>query len=444
MRTASSKGNSARKILSFYRVNFGHEPPYQVLVDGNTIQTSLSKDLYIKQSLPQLLGAPTHIVVTSCIVKELRSKGADYSGATLFAKRATRLECTHEGRLPESECISSRLKAPPDGGIILASSETSLVKMLVGIPAIPLISILNLSKFVLKPPSPATLRHVQSRQSDKTGCLSSLDKALVEKVRAEEQAKLDARHANIRKRKRAKGPNPLSMCKSKKKVNQIEKATAAPDKQPAIAPLDQLDADVLPMKNVGRKRKRKRRRGSNPVANDSDSALAETQSVMPAEGPVLTSENVSAPARKRRRRATNKKPVQDGANAAIDTRGTTNGKSSSQPQGDTVMPKAVPVNSLNLSDAMNTNGLNKEATNVGVKNKTRVNENGKDKQDLNNKDAVNLVAAEHVTSNILFAGTEEGIDADMVAGEDPDDKPNKKKQRRNRRRRPKKVEAGAD
>lgn len=222
MRTASGKGNDARKVLSYYSVNFNLSPPYQVLCDGPTIFQSLKNDLYLKLSLPKLLGATAYPVVTNCIVSELKSLGEDFSNAALFAKRAKRVPCAHdEERTSASDCIVFRLKQRKELKLLLATNDAKVMARLSHLVGIPSITVVNQTKLMLKPPSKATLEHVEKQQQIKGTVTNVQDRALIEKVEAEELEKLPGKYQirQIKKRKRAKGPNPLSVKKPKTPKN---------------------------------------------------------------------------------------------------------------------------------------------------------------------------------------------------------------------------------
>lgn len=227
MRVASGKGNDARKVLSYYSVNFNLSPPYKILCDGPTIFQSLKNNLYLKQSLPKLLGATAYPVVTNCVVSELKSLGEDFSNAALFAKRAMHVPCTHEEeQIGASDCIVTRLKQRKELQLLLATNDVEVLARLSRVVGVPLITVVNQTKLMLKPPSRATLEYVEEKQQFKGVVTNAQDQALIEKVQAEELEKLPGRYQikQIKKRKRAKGPNPLSVKKPKtvKKANTIQ------------------------------------------------------------------------------------------------------------------------------------------------------------------------------------------------------------------------------
>ena len=44
------------RILSFFKNNYGHRPPFQVLIDGTFAQACLETKVNIKDQLPKYLG----------------------------------------------------------------------------------------------------------------------------------------------------------------------------------------------------------------------------------------------------------------------------------------------------------------------------------------------------------------------------------------------------
>ncbi|CAN8073213.1 unnamed protein product [Agarophyton chilense] len=102
-----------------------------------------------------------------------------------------------------------------DTKIMVAVADVELLTQLRHIPGVPLISILNSTKLVLKPPTKATLDFVRENEKAKTQTISDRDKSLLEQIKAMERATRPERKT-IKKKRRAKGPNPLSVKKSNK------------------------------------------------------------------------------------------------------------------------------------------------------------------------------------------------------------------------------------
>lgn len=288
MRTSSGVGNSARKILSFYRINFAFVPPYRVLVDGPTIYDALTRDMYLKEALPRLLGAVTHVVVTACVVKWLREQGESHSGALLFAKRATRIGCAHkggDGSASVADCLSARLRAQDnDNKFISGLTDPALLNAIGDIPGVPVVSIVNGTKLILRPPSKATLSYVQQKASAKTLLLSEADKALVEKAKEAERLAREANRPVRQKRKRAKGPNPLSVKKPKimnKKNTKGARSEVDSVVHSSLAKrgLDNASPDDESGDNVQKKKRNRKRKRSSDILRGSSNNCEKTEVV---------------------------------------------------------------------------------------------------------------------------------------------------------------------
>lgn len=222
MRTARGRGNDARKILTYYSINFDVHPPFQVLCDGPIISLSIRNNLYLKQSLPRLLGNTAYPVVTNCVVSELKSLGEEFSGAALFAKRLTRIPCAndtcHELEGNASGCILARLRKQDDMRLMLATNDTDIMRSLTTVAGVPLITVENQTKLVLRPPGRETLDYVRRMEGNRGTVVSASDRAFLKKVHAEAVARIPQKtqRREQKKRKRAKGPNPLSVRKAKR------------------------------------------------------------------------------------------------------------------------------------------------------------------------------------------------------------------------------------
>lgn len=216
MRTATGKGNDARKILTFYRVNFGIHPAYKVLCDAPIIHASIQRSIFLKDSLTKLLGATAYPVVTKCIVEELRSLGKEFGNAAVFAGRSAIEPCPHADCMKSAaECIASFMDdAVNKRKVMLATNDFDVVRTALERGSIPVITIANQTRLVLRKPTAMAIENVQSVQEEKGAMLRLDDRALLEEADAARQV-LRPRKFIERKRKRAKGPNPLSVKKGK-------------------------------------------------------------------------------------------------------------------------------------------------------------------------------------------------------------------------------------
>lgn len=253
MRTATGKGNDARKVLTYYRVNFGILPPYKVLCDAPFIHVAPQRSIFLKEALPKLLSGAATPVVTRCILEELRTLGNDFSEAAAFAKRCIREPCAHGAtRKSASECISAFLDKGNSSKLILATNDTDVSLRAMEKCDIPIVNIANQTRLVLRKPTATAIENTRHAREEKNTSLQGSDKALLAEINAKKPLKLKL---GIVRKRRAKGPNPLSMKKGKKdkKTQAIEEAV----KVSTASQTDTVDAESV-TKASGRKRRKRR------------------------------------------------------------------------------------------------------------------------------------------------------------------------------------------
>ena len=51
-----------QRILDFYKHNFGHFPPYQILLDGTFAMACLKMQINIKEQMPKYIGQEVKIL----------------------------------------------------------------------------------------------------------------------------------------------------------------------------------------------------------------------------------------------------------------------------------------------------------------------------------------------------------------------------------------------
>ncbi|CBZ51270.1 u3 snoRNP protein, related [Neospora caninum Liverpool] len=92
-----SRRKQFKRVMRFYSVGFGIKEPFKVLVDGTFLTAALKHRLSLADRLPLLLGGPCTIMVTPCIVTELRQLPREKSvGAIAACKRLRRFKCGHD------------------------------------------------------------------------------------------------------------------------------------------------------------------------------------------------------------------------------------------------------------------------------------------------------------------------------------------------------------
>ena len=105
-----------QRVLKFFRVNYGHHPPFQLLVDGTFTRACLLRKVNIREQIPHYLGEEAKIVTTRCCLLELERLVAiesDLYGALQVLKQFPLHECGHghtdEERRPSAKCIRSMI-----------------------------------------------------------------------------------------------------------------------------------------------------------------------------------------------------------------------------------------------------------------------------------------------------------------------------------------------
>lgn len=221
MRVAHGKGNDARKIMTYYRVNFALRTPYRVLCDGALLHHALSQKLYMRDALPALLGSPAQAVVTSCVIDELRSLGEATSGAALVARKLTRVPCAHgDGKVSAAECVVSVLTGGNPRRLLVASNDREVLNKVRREPGVPVLRVDGEGRFVLVPPGKTTKETVEAQEKEKVGVRRPDEVRALQKEKEELEKLREERRAArpSKKRKKAQGPNPLSVKKRKAQV----------------------------------------------------------------------------------------------------------------------------------------------------------------------------------------------------------------------------------
>lgn len=255
MRNAIGKGNDARKVLTYYRVNCGVRPPYRVLCDAPIIHVAPHRDIVLKDALPKLLCDNTSLVVTRCIVEELRALGEDFARAAALAKRLPREPCAHgASRKSSSDCIQAIIQRGNTTGIVIASNDVDVLQSAEEQGSFPVVTIANQTRLVLRKPSAKSILETQQSKEKQSAVLSRSEQAILDKTKAER--KWLKPKQTIRKRKRAKGPNPLSVKKSKKNKDKMKpNANTLVDSQKS--PATPVESTPNQEGRTGRKRRKR-------------------------------------------------------------------------------------------------------------------------------------------------------------------------------------------
>ncbi len=219
-----NRGKAIRKYLRFYRIVYGIESPYQVILDGNFIYYALKYKVDIQDRLKVQLqvsgGESVRLFVTRSSLEELRSvpdgKGAN---AIAFANRfcevldddncADEKNSTAASRLTEflwrnhrkwvlgpqsNRKVQNDSKNSPSHGFFVATQDQGLRRALAAIPGVPLVYLNNVA-FVMEAPSDASKTFNVALESSKIAAVTDSENALLESVN--KKRKRDSADSNV-------------------------------------------------------------------------------------------------------------------------------------------------------------------------------------------------------------------------------------------------------
>lgn len=173
--------------------------------------------------LSKFLDADIRIMTTYCVYVELRKLGSEFRPAAADAKKLEKRRCKHENAIQAAECIKEIIGESNKFNYAVATQDAELRAHLRKIRGVPLLYI-NKSVLILEPPSHATLEFIKKVKLQfgiSSGVLTFI-KNEVKKVLPKPSEIVVSRSKEaellampVRKRKRAKEPNPLSVKKKK-------------------------------------------------------------------------------------------------------------------------------------------------------------------------------------------------------------------------------------
>ena len=226
-----------KKTLNFYKYIFKFDSPFKIIIDGNFAAMALNKKFEMKSSLEKLLGEKVNLIIPSCIFKEVQSIESKIPGLLKLLSQYKIEECKH-GLLSPTNCIRDYIGNKNQFKYFVATQDNFLRIQLRKIPGVPLI-FFEQNMLLMDKPSKISIESSERRENLKEDPQKKEKKLLNEKKeeirdflvaefkeskyykRKQEEYKLNKLMGNIRKK--AKGPNPLSVKKKNSYYVQKEK-----------------------------------------------------------------------------------------------------------------------------------------------------------------------------------------------------------------------------
>lgn len=210
------RAKQVRKHLRFYRLTFGIAPAYRCLLDGSFIHQCLKVKLPIADRLEKLLQErEVRLLVPRAALEELEAFGEPCRAAVDFVQEHCEVLERPAAVGAEAACDGLRrtVGEANAGRFLVCTMDEGLRRDLRRVPGVPLI-LLNQTSLVLESPSAASLRNVESQERGKQGVTGEAREA-IDRIRSAARAAGTASGDGQRVKKRAKGPNPLSVKKRK-------------------------------------------------------------------------------------------------------------------------------------------------------------------------------------------------------------------------------------
>ncbi|KAG3115089.1 hypothetical protein PI124_g6146 [Phytophthora idaei] len=228
MRYLRAKG--IRKALRQFHFLCGIKPPYKVLLDGNFIAMCLQMKVDVHERVPKYLQVKQHeceFYVPRAALDELKTLGETTKEAYELAKSFKVAEVYDQSQdekqetVDVSKSIQRIIGERNDRKFVVCTQEVELRKALRLVPGVPLLY-LNRSVLVFEEISRATLAIVRQEEKANMAKLDVNEKRKLEQMQEGESGESHEEQQRLKK-KRAKGPNPLSAKKSTKKKVRAKK-----------------------------------------------------------------------------------------------------------------------------------------------------------------------------------------------------------------------------
>ncbi|KAI7848244.1 Fcf1-domain-containing protein, partial [Circinella umbellata] len=204
MRTKTQR--AYKRLLHEYSLGFGLRTPYQILVDAEFCKEAAKQKLDINVEFEKTFQDQTRHFITECSVQELRRHNQGSFEAQQIAKQFERRRCPHtHAPIASTDCVAQVVGPTNEYNYIIASQDEALREKLRAIPGIPMVYV-KAHMVVMEHMSIATKRLLEEKEAEKKG-LSTREKNQVSKMLHSGE--------ELPKKKKVKGPNPLSVKKKK-------------------------------------------------------------------------------------------------------------------------------------------------------------------------------------------------------------------------------------
>jgi len=224
-----SRRKKVNRYMTFFKNHFGFREPYQLLIDGPFCLAALQNQISIKDQMKSYFNCEVKLLTTLCVQLELERLGPPLYGALKILKQFPVHKCGHEkAPVPASQCLQSMLAETNPDRYVIVSQDPSMREAARLVPGTPILYLYGRAPTLEKPSD-----YSKSLVNEDAEQRLASEEERIERLRQLKARELGERPAVEQRprKKKAKGPNPLS-CQKKKKKPQAT-AVAAGGKRPA-------------------------------------------------------------------------------------------------------------------------------------------------------------------------------------------------------------------
>lgn len=201
-----------RKVMTFYRNNYGFSTPYTVLIDGTFCKAALSFKINIREQMSKYLDAEVNLCTTTCVRAECQSFGPLLYGPLKVLEQFKLYPCKHAEPVPAFRCVQQMIGKKNKNKLLLATQDQSLTETMKKTAGLPLLYIAY-NAITLEAPSDKS-KDIAEKNLDNRINTSEHAQSVLKQLKLQTFGE-EVKH---KKKKRPKGPNPLSCMKKKKTV----------------------------------------------------------------------------------------------------------------------------------------------------------------------------------------------------------------------------------
>jgi U3 small nucleolar RNA-associated protein 23 len=120
------KNKKFRSVAKQYELHFDFRAPYNVIVDGNFLNTAKKIDIELQKKLFKIFKGRVFLCTTKCIREELKKLGMATSAAFNASLDMRTLKCAHEFAVEPSMCILSHIGKTNQLNYVVATNDQKL------------------------------------------------------------------------------------------------------------------------------------------------------------------------------------------------------------------------------------------------------------------------------------------------------------------------------